>query len=78
MQLKQFTDLGLRAVMRLAVARERETPNTAAQVAVSYMRISNVVTRLRDLGVVDAHPGERWRAGDHAADLTKTVLLPLH
>ncbi|MCW4353971.1 Rrf2 family transcriptional regulator [Hoyosella sp. YIM 151337] len=61
MQLTQFTDLGLRAVMRLAVAAADETITTAAladQVAVSYTHMSKVVTRLRELGVVDARRGK--------------------
>lgn len=60
MQLTQFTDLGLRAVMRLAVADDDETITTAAlaaQVSVSYTHMSKVVTHLRELGIVDARRG---------------------
>lgn len=59
MQLTQFTDLGLRAVMRLAVA-DGERPSSRAiaeQLAVSYTHMTKVVTRLAELGIVDARRG---------------------
>ena len=60
MQLTQFTDLGLRAVMRLAVLDAEETMSTqdvSAQLAVSYNHTTKVVTRLAELGVVAARRG---------------------
>ncbi len=60
MQLTQFTDLGLRTVMRLAVLDPEETMSTqdvAAQLAVSYNHTTKVVTRLAELGVVAARRG---------------------
>lgn len=60
MQLTQFTDLGLRTVMRLAVLDAEETMSTqdvAAQLAVSYNHTTKVVTRLAELGVVAARRG---------------------
>ena len=63
MQLTQFTDLGLRAVMRLAVA-DGERPSSRAiaeQLAVSYTHMTKVVTRLAEL----------------AAPPTRNVLLAL-
>jgi len=59
-QLTQFTDLGLRTVMRLAVLDPEETMSTqdvAAQLAVSYNHTTKVVTRLAELGVVAARRG---------------------
>lgn len=60
MQLTQFTDLGLRAVMRLAAARPGERPSSreiADQLSVSYAHMTKVVTRLGELGIVDARRG---------------------
>ncbi|MFB8230165.1 Rrf2 family transcriptional regulator [Cellulosimicrobium sp. NPDC055967] len=60
MQLTQFTDLGLRTVMRLAVLDAEETMSTqdvSAQLAVSYNHTTKVVTRLAELGVVAARRG---------------------
>ena len=59
MQLMQFTDLGLRVVMRLTVA-DGERPSSreiAKQLAVSYTHATKVVTRLAELGLVDARRG---------------------
>src|SRR6476661_5403628 len=63
MQLTQFTDLGLRVVMRLAVAGEGERPGSRAiaeELSVSYTHAAKVITRLGELGIVDARRG---RAG---------------
>jgi Rrf2 family protein len=59
MQLTRFTDLGLRAVMRLAVATdERPTSKEIAlQLSVSYAHMSKVITRLSEFGVIDARRG---------------------
>lgn len=60
MQLTQFTDLGLRIVMRLSVVDPDETASTqqvAEQMAVSYTHATKVVTRLAELGVVHARRG---------------------
>ncbi|ABG94071.1 MULTISPECIES: RrF2 family transcriptional regulator [Rhodococcus] len=63
MQLTQFTDLGLRVVMRLAVAGDGERPGSRAiaeELSVSYAHAAKVITRLSELGIVDARRG---RAG---------------
>ncbi|SED17583.1 transcriptional regulator, BadM/Rrf2 family [Rhodococcus koreensis] len=63
MQLTQFTDLGLRVVMRLAVAGDGERPGSRAiaeELSVSYTHAAKVITRLGELGIVDARRG---RAG---------------
>jgi Rrf2 family nitric oxide-sensitive transcriptional repressor len=59
MQLTQFTDLGLRAVMRLAaVPDDRPTSRAIAdELAVSYNHMTKVITRLAELGVVDSKRG---------------------
>lgn len=60
MQLTQFTDLGLRLVIRLAVAEAGERPGSrelAEELAVSYAHAAKVVARLGELGVVDARRG---------------------
>ncbi|MBD0323439.1 MAG: Rrf2 family transcriptional regulator [Aldersonia sp.] len=60
MQLTQFTDLGLRAVMRLAVSSEGERPSSRAiadELSVSYTHMTKVITRLAELGIVDARRG---------------------
>src|SRR6187397_2057248 len=60
MQLTQFTDLGLRAVMRLAVTPPNERPSSrmiADQLSVSYTHMTKVITRLGELGIVDARRG---------------------
>lgn len=59
MQVTQFTDLGLRAVMRLAAeAGDRPTSKEiAAQLSVSYLHMTKVITRLAELGVIDARRG---------------------
>jgi len=63
MQLTQFTDLGLRIVMRLAAgstAGSAAAPSTrtiADQLAVSYTHATKVVARLSELGVVTTRRG---------------------
>lgn len=60
MRLTKFTDLALRAVMRLAVF-ERGAPLTTREVAeavdVPYAHMAKVITRLQHLGVVEARRG---------------------
>ncbi|MGW0119951.1 RrF2 family transcriptional regulator [Streptomyces sp. NPDC003327] len=60
MRLTKFTDLALRAVMRLAVATDDEPVTTRAvaeEMAVPYTHMAKVVTRLQHLGVVEARRG---------------------
>lgn len=60
MQLTQFTDLGLRLVMRLAVESPPAAPSTrvlAAELQVSYSHTAKVVTRLSELGAVVTRRG---------------------
>ncbi|MCX2180507.1 Rrf2 family transcriptional regulator [Streptomyces sp. SKN60] len=60
MRLTRFTDLALRAVMRLAVTDQDETPTTrevADSMAVPYAHMAKVVTRLQHLGVIEARRG---------------------
>ncbi|RVW10761.1 Rrf2 family transcriptional regulator [Prescottella agglutinans] len=63
MQLTQFTDLGLRIVMRLAAGSTADSaaaPSTRAiadQLAVSYTHATKVVARLSELGVVTTRRG---------------------
>ncbi|BDX33506.1 HTH-type transcriptional repressor NsrR [Mycobacterium antarcticum] len=59
MHITRFADLGLRAVMRLAATTD-ERPSSkeiAAQLSVSYLHMTKVITRLAELGVVDARRG---------------------
>ncbi|MBF6066160.1 RrF2 family transcriptional regulator [Nocardia terpenica] len=64
MQLSRFTDLGLRAMMRLAVSRsgdERVTTKLIArQINASEHYVAKAVTKLSDLGLIAA---QRGRAG---------------
>ncbi|MXP22565.1 transcriptional regulator [Gordonia sp. HNM0687] len=64
MQLTRFTDIGLRVVMRLAVAGENDADTTvlttktlAAELAVPYTHVAKVVGRLSEMGVVHARRG---------------------
>ncbi|MCC3331449.1 RrF2 family transcriptional regulator [Nocardia abscessus] len=60
MQLTRFTDLGLRVVMRLAVVGSGERPGSreiAEELSVSYAHAAKVITRLGELGIVDARRG---------------------
>ncbi|MET7637829.1 Rrf2 family transcriptional regulator [Streptomyces sp. NPDC005438] len=60
MRLTKFTDLALRAVMRLAVAGQ-DGPWTTRQVAeavdVPYAHMAKAITRLQHLGVLEARRG---------------------
>ncbi|MFE3443339.1 RrF2 family transcriptional regulator [Nocardia sp. NPDC059180] len=61
MQLTRFTDIGLRALMRLAVSDEADNRVTtrliARQVNASERHVSKAVTQLVDLGLVEAQRG---------------------
>ncbi|MGV9714066.1 RrF2 family transcriptional regulator [Gordonia sp. NPDC003424] len=64
MQLTRFTDIGLRVVMRLAVAGETgsmtkplTTRQLAEELAVPYTHVAKVVGRLSEMGVVHARRG---------------------
>lgn len=63
MQLTQFTDLGLRIVMRLAAepatgaTPEPSTRAIAQQLAVSYTHATKVVARLSELGILTTRRG---------------------
>ena len=60
MRLTAFTDVSLRLVMRLAVAREDERLTTraaAGMLAVPYTHMAKAVARLSDLGLVEARRG---------------------
>lgn len=73
MQLTRFTDIGLRVVMRLAVADESRSATTpepairsaatlttkdlAGELAVPYSHVAKVVGRLSEMGVVHARRG---------------------
>ena len=60
MRLTKFTDLALRAVMRLAVS-EQDGPLTTREVAevmdAPYAHMAKAITRLQHLGVVEARRG---------------------
>ncbi|MCZ4535313.1 Rrf2 family transcriptional regulator [Gordonia terrae] len=64
MQLTRFTDIGLRVVMRLAVADQGgsvatalTTKDLARELAVPYTHVAKVVGRLSEMGVVHARRG---------------------
>lgn len=60
MRLTKFTDLALRAVMRLAVTAPEESVTTrevAESMDVPYAHMAKVVTRLQHLGAVEARRG---------------------
>ncbi|MEV6774494.1 Rrf2 family transcriptional regulator [Nocardia sp. NPDC051030] len=61
MQLSRFTDLGLRALMRLAVSGDAEERVTvkliARQVNASENYVAKAVSRLSELGYVQSHRG---------------------
>ncbi|WP_053641099.1 MULTISPECIES: RrF2 family transcriptional regulator [unclassified Streptomyces] len=60
MKLTKFTDLALRAVMRLAVTPQEESVTTrevAESMDVPYTHMAKVITRLQHLGVVEARRG---------------------
>jgi Rrf2 family nitric oxide-sensitive transcriptional repressor len=59
-RLTKFTDLGLRAVMRLAVAEENAplaTREVAEAMDVAYSHMTKVISRLQHLGVIEARRG---------------------
>jgi Rrf2 family nitric oxide-sensitive transcriptional repressor len=58
--LTRFTDLALRAVMRLAVSGQGESPTTrevAQAMGVPATHMAKAVTRLQHLGVLEARRG---------------------
>ena len=60
MRLTKFTDLSLRAVMRLAVAEGEQTQTTrevAEAMDVPYTHMAKAISRLQHLGVVEARRG---------------------
>ncbi|WP_310709247.1 Rrf2 family transcriptional regulator [Nonomuraea sp. 3-1Str] len=60
MRLTAFTDISLRIVMRLAVARREELMTTravAGLLAVPYAHAAKAVARLSELGLVEARRG---------------------
>ncbi|MEU5835633.1 Rrf2 family transcriptional regulator [Streptomyces diacarni] len=60
MRLTRFTDLALRAVMRLAVNEQGgslATRDVAEMMSVPYTHMAKAVTRLQHLGVVEARRG---------------------
>ncbi|MGW1024723.1 RrF2 family transcriptional regulator [Streptomyces sp. NPDC002577] len=60
MRLTKFSDLALRAVMRLAVVRDGESLTTrevAEAMDVPYTHMAKAVTRLQQLGVLEARRG---------------------
>lgn len=60
MRLTKFTDLGLRAVMRLAVTEQAEpltTREVAEAMGVPYAHMAKAITRLQHLGVLEARRG---------------------
>ncbi|MFD7409746.1 nitric oxide-sensing transcriptional repressor NsrR [Streptomyces sp. NPDC059866] len=60
MRLTKFTDLALRAVMRLAVSEQGDSLTTrevAEAVDVPYAHMAKAITRLQHLGVVEARRG---------------------
>ncbi|MBL1078060.1 Rrf2 family transcriptional regulator [Nocardia sp. 2] len=77
MQLSRFTDLGLRALMRLAVsdgAEERVTTKLIArQVNASENYVAKAVSRLADLGYVESQRGRS--GGVFLTDAGRTVTV---
>ncbi|MGW0172331.1 RrF2 family transcriptional regulator [Rhodococcus sp. NPDC003322] len=60
MQLTKFTDLGLRVMMRLAVAPGGgglTTSQVADEMSIPYTHTTKVVLRLKELGMVEARRG---------------------
>lgn len=60
MRLTKFTDLALRAVMRLAVAEQGEpltTKEVAEAIAAPYTHTAKAVARLQHLGVLESRRG---------------------
>lgn len=76
MRLTAFTDIALRIVMRLAVARAEEQPTTRAvaeALAVPYTHAAKAVARLSELGLVETRRGRggglRLTAAGHRASV---------
>ncbi|MCD7442431.1 RrF2 family transcriptional regulator [Streptomyces lincolnensis] len=75
MRLTKFTDLALRAVMRLAVSEQDESPTTrevAETMGVPASHMAKAITRLQHLGVLEARRGrggglELTELGRHAS-----------
>lgn len=61
MQLTRFTDLGLRALMRLAAGHDRDERVTtgliARQVGASEHHVAKAVARLAELGLIESRRG---------------------
>lgn len=60
MRLTAFTDVSLRLIMRLAVAREGElltTRTAAGLLGVPYTHMAKAVARMSDMGLVEARRG---------------------
>lgn len=60
MRLTAFTDVSLRLIMRLAVAREGElltTRTAAAMLVVPYTHMAKAVARMAEMGLVEARRG---------------------
>lgn len=60
MRLTAFTDVSLRLIMRLAVAREGElltTRTVATMLAVPYTHMAKAVARMAEMGLVEARRG---------------------
>ncbi|MCX4964733.1 Rrf2 family transcriptional regulator [Streptomyces sp. NBC_00654] len=80
MRLTRFTDVALRVLMRLAVARDDDPPTTrevAATMRVPYTHTAKVVARLQHLGLVDARRGRggglTLTSAGHRASVGKLV-----
>ncbi|MEE1735268.1 Rrf2 family transcriptional regulator [Streptomyces sp. BE147] len=80
MRLTRFTDVALRVLMRLAVARDEDPPTTrevAATMRVPYTHTAKVVARLQHLGLVDARRGRggglTLTSAGHRASVGKLV-----
>lgn len=75
-QLTRFTDLGLRVIMRLAVAPAGgglTTARVAEEMSIPYTHTTKVVLRLRELGMVDARRGRGGGLTITPEALTTTV-----
>ncbi|WP_019631676.1 RrF2 family transcriptional regulator [Actinomadura atramentaria] len=76
MRLTKFTDLALRAVMRLAVVEEDRSLTTrevADALDVPYAHMAKAITRLRQLGVLDARRGRGGGLGLTPSGRTASV-----
>lgn len=77
MRLTKFTDLALRAVMRLAIVDTDNTAVTTGRIADSVdaprSHMAKAVTRLRHLGVIETHRGRG--GGLRLTDLGRTASI---